>query len=406
MHSRADHASYSRVHRRPHQLISAAGGLIAALIAWAGMWMLRSTLQVRTLPERMMDWLLLFIPPHLFEAALRQFGFDAKHYALSGAVAAMSALLTALGTAALWQRWSGWALVAVAIGLWIVTMAVIMPLTGAGFFATALFQGTGSVVAGYLGVALAYAGTLALIRALADVATGVPAWRTWRSAAILTGGAVAAFIATPSAANWGLRPSLPEAVVNSSPGPVSRVGIASPSPQPNVLAAQPSTPVSTVLPLPSPTSTAAPTAAAEGQWNRVDLDATTNGNVSIAAELVAAHGVPIGKKLSEEMPATAPWERVGEVYEFSGIVGRVREYPVDGPEPRWANDQRPLSEVVLFDSPDIGLPIACVIIGSVGSVREGDMVSATGYIVGMADVENETGSITTGLVIVGEIKTA
>ena len=95
MTSLADQVVSSSGGRR-HQLVSAGGGLAAALVAWAGMWALRSTLQVRTLPERLMAWLLVFIPPNLFEAGLRQFGFDAKHYALFGAIVAMLALLTAL----------------------------------------------------------------------------------------------------------------------------------------------------------------------------------------------------------------------------------------------------------------------------------------------------------------------
>jgi hypothetical protein len=34
------------------------------------MALLRATLQVRTIPERMLEWALLFVPPDQFEAAL------------------------------------------------------------------------------------------------------------------------------------------------------------------------------------------------------------------------------------------------------------------------------------------------------------------------------------------------
>ena len=57
------------------------GGLAAALTAGAAMAVLRTTLQVRTIPERVMEWALLFVPPELFEAGLQRFGFEAKRYA-------------------------------------------------------------------------------------------------------------------------------------------------------------------------------------------------------------------------------------------------------------------------------------------------------------------------------------
>src|SRR5438093_6032361 len=45
-----------------------AGGGAAALAAWAGMTLLRYTLQVRSVPERLMEWLLVFVPLDVFEA--------------------------------------------------------------------------------------------------------------------------------------------------------------------------------------------------------------------------------------------------------------------------------------------------------------------------------------------------
>ena len=45
---------------------------------------LRDTWQIRSLPERVMEWLLLFVPLDLFERGLGQFGADAKSFALTG----------------------------------------------------------------------------------------------------------------------------------------------------------------------------------------------------------------------------------------------------------------------------------------------------------------------------------
>jgi hypothetical protein len=90
--------------RPPRLRPSVAGGLVAAAAAGATMALLRWTLQVRTVPERTMEWVLLFIPIDLFEAGLQRFGFEAKRYGLMGAIALMVAVLATLGTVALYRR--------------------------------------------------------------------------------------------------------------------------------------------------------------------------------------------------------------------------------------------------------------------------------------------------------------
>lgn len=66
--------------------VAIVGGITASLAFGIGMLLLRSTIEVRSIPERLMEWLLLFIPPSVFEALLRQFGFDAKRYGLDAAI--------------------------------------------------------------------------------------------------------------------------------------------------------------------------------------------------------------------------------------------------------------------------------------------------------------------------------
>ena len=179
----------------------AAGGLAAAGIAGLVLLVMRSTLQVRTVPERVLEWMLLFVPLDVFEAGLRRFGFDAKRYALYGTILGALVLLAALGALALRRRWSVGALLGLGMGLWLFVMLVVMPLTSAGPFAVALVNGTTAAVGGYLVVALVYAGVLALFRErLAppvsvpwiDRATTeqLPGWAR-RGSAHLLGGAVA-----------------------------------------------------------------------------------------------------------------------------------------------------------------------------------------------------------------------
>src|ERR1700704_6468204 len=111
------------------------GASAAALAAGLAMWLIRATLQVRTVPERLLEWSLLFIPLDVFEAALQRFGFSAKRYALFLAILAMLVWLTCLGLVALRRRWSVAAMFDIGLILWLFTMLVIMPATSAGIFA-------------------------------------------------------------------------------------------------------------------------------------------------------------------------------------------------------------------------------------------------------------------------------
>ena len=372
----------ARAPRRPARLpalASVGGGLAAAGVAWAAMGFLRATLQVRTLPERLMEWALLFVPLDLFEAGLRHFGFQAKRYALIGAAAALLALLAALGTLALRRRWSGPALLALGLAVWLVAMAGVMPLTGAGFFAADLIRGTGAAVAGHLAAALAYAAVLALTRALLEP-TPAPGQRPAGAGAAvaLTGLALAAFAVTPLAARWSSQPALPAATVADAPS-APRDGPAAGPPAP---------------PLPPPVRR-------EVSWETTDLDAATNGNVARAVDLVAAGGVPPAPPAAGS--GRVPWAGAGEVREYTGTVEGLREYAPGGPTPPWPTDRRPLGEVVLVGTAEAGrLPVVCLTLGGTGALHEGDRASVRGYLVGVA-APNRAGGSTTGLVLVGEV---
>ena len=137
-------------------------GASASAIAMLLQSLLRSQWQIRGLPERVMEWLLLFVPLDLFERGLAQFGADAKELALTATVWAVAALLAALGAFLMVRGWHGWRLLGVGVTLWLLTMLVLMPVTGAGLFATALPLSPSLTDAGYLLVFLAYACVLQL----------------------------------------------------------------------------------------------------------------------------------------------------------------------------------------------------------------------------------------------------
>ncbi len=142
----------------PSLIVGAAASAAAMLLQNLA----RDVWQVRSLPERVEEWLLLFVPLDLFERGLVQFGADAKELALTGAVIGMAVVLGLIGALALYARWRGTTLLALGLGMWLVTMAVLMPVTGAGFFATALLVSPLLTSAAYLLVFLAYASVLVL----------------------------------------------------------------------------------------------------------------------------------------------------------------------------------------------------------------------------------------------------
>ena len=152
------------VDARPSWRTSVVIGLTATIGAMATMFWLRSAYQIRTLPERVMEWVLLFVSPDALEQGLAQFGAQAKVYALYVAVAGMALILLVLGATLVRFTRSAWALMAAGPVLYLFAMGVIMPVTGAGPFGLDLLQDWRLVNAGYLAVALTFAALLVVGR--------------------------------------------------------------------------------------------------------------------------------------------------------------------------------------------------------------------------------------------------
>jgi hypothetical protein len=223
------------------------GGVAAAGITAAGMLFLRGSLAVRTIPERIMEWMLIFIPIEVFGAGIQRFGFDAKRYALYGTTAGMLVALAWLGALALQRGRSGRAILTLALALWLFVMVVVMPLTDAGFFALDLVDGTAAAIVGHLAVTLSYAAVLILARtALGGEQAGRRRSRagarsdalpaplvTRRSALVLTGVAAAAYVGTFLADRWAPRVRHTAVRVLDPQVPFPSGGIDPPQPHPN-----------------------------------------------------------------------------------------------------------------------------------------------------------------------------
>src|SRR3981081_3089475 len=83
-------------------------GCLASGVALVLQSVLRDVWQIRTLPERVMEWLLLCGPLDLFERGVQQLGADAKEVALYGTVVGMAVLLAVLGAVVLRAGWASW----------------------------------------------------------------------------------------------------------------------------------------------------------------------------------------------------------------------------------------------------------------------------------------------------------
>ncbi|MGE3272795.1 MAG: molybdopterin-dependent oxidoreductase [Chloroflexota bacterium] len=152
---------------RPGWAVGSIIGIAAAIAATAVMFWLRTAYQIRTLPERVMEWVLLFVSPDTVEQGISQFGAQAKVYALYVAIVVMVLILVALGAAAVRLASSPWVLLAIGPALYLLATGIILPLTGAGPFGTNLLQDWRLVNAGYLAVAMTYATLLVLGRLVA-----------------------------------------------------------------------------------------------------------------------------------------------------------------------------------------------------------------------------------------------
>jgi DMSO/TMAO reductase YedYZ molybdopterin-dependent catalytic subunit len=141
---------------RPGWLVALLIGCMASGIALVLQSILRDTWQIRTLPERVMEWLLLFVPLDVFERGVQQLGGNAKEVALAGTVVGMAVILTAIGTLTVRAGWTSWQLLGMGLALWGVAMGVVMPVTGAGFLARGLLISPLLTNAGYLLMFLGY----------------------------------------------------------------------------------------------------------------------------------------------------------------------------------------------------------------------------------------------------------
>ena len=222
-----------------------AGGVLSSLAAGVVMLLMRITLEVRTVPERVLEAALIFTPPEVFEAGLQRYGFDAKRYALMLTILGMLLLLAGLGAWAIGRRWSIRAIIFLGLALWLFVMLVVMPLSEAGPFALDLIRGAEAAIGVHLAAGLSFAASLAYASAIVHGASTAAAHRSEhvhpgshgrpvfaatpptaapsrRSALVLSAGAVSVLVGTFLSARW--RTNAASGIVVVEPEPVGSRG--------------------------------------------------------------------------------------------------------------------------------------------------------------------------------------
>jgi DMSO/TMAO reductase YedYZ molybdopterin-dependent catalytic subunit len=240
----------------------AFGVAVAAMVvAMLAQQAIRNVWQVRTLPERTMEALLVLVPLDLFERGLQQFGASAKDIALVGTYIGMAALLVLIGWWAV-RVGSAWLCLLAGAALWLVAMLVVLPLTGAGAFGIGLFVSPLLTAAAYAIVFGAYAALLALgLAAVAAQAQAVPSANLGRRNLLAGLGATVATLVAFGVARYAASPgggpqsSLPLA---SAPTRVAPTPTAVPTSTTSTNASATAAPAATAAGAP----TAAPTAVA------------------------------------------------------------------------------------------------------------------------------------------------
>jgi hypothetical protein len=147
----------------PRTLAGPAAGLLGAIALLVVGIVLRPVLRVPTLPEVLAEWATFHVPPELFAYMINTFREGAKamlFWSLVGLV-----LLAGVGLGALFARWpTPRVAIGLAFGLWLLTLLVIFPSSGLGFFGMDAYPaGPAEDSAAYLAGWGAFAGVLSLV---------------------------------------------------------------------------------------------------------------------------------------------------------------------------------------------------------------------------------------------------
>jgi flagellar motor protein MotB len=137
-------------------------------------------------------------------------------------------------------------------------------------------------------------------------------------------------------------------------------------------------------------------------WNTKDMYGDTNGNIELAARILNsveddfsqnAEWLPAGEVLK------APWKYYGQVVSFSGTIGLVQDYPPNHQFSKLLGGSA--SQIVL--SADDGTNVNYFMPFSSDGLQVGQSLIIFGFPVGLVEVDNQFGGMTTQLMMVGNV---
>lgn len=135
-------------------------------------------------------------------------------------------------------------------------------------------------------------------------------------------------------------------------------------------------------------------------WNKTDINAMSNGNISVAVEALSLAQSSVGNSVSEQPQKVikAPWNYYGKFIKFTGLVAVVQDFPPGSDISNALNTETSTDVVIETDDGTIVEFFGAV---SSGDLQVGDQVTFYGYPVGTAEVDNKMGGSFTHLLIVG-----
>ena len=142
------------------------------------------------------------------------------------------------------------------------------------------------------------------------------------------------------------------------------------------------------------------TTIADKPWNIEDVDATTNGNMAIAAaKLLRGDEFEKGNADAAEV-VKAPWKFYGKMMCFLATVAQAEDYP-PGAE-GVAEMGGSLAEIVALSDSDQVLDM--LLIGGSGNIQSGQAHRMCGLVAGRTEVENRIGGTFQHLMMVGKLE--
>ena len=139
----------------------------------------------------------------------------------------------------------------------------------------------------------------------------------------------------------------------------------------------------------------------EPNWNKSEIDATKNGNMAIAAEIVRTEKDSI-KQNAETVNAAdvikRPWDYYGKVYKFQGESAVLQDYPPTSDIGKALGGDA--CEIVMTCGAQETI-VDGMLAGNTKGLQEGSTVEIYGYVVGTMEVDNKIGGKFTHLIVVG-----